>query len=404
MPHLIIEYSRNLEDDIEIKGLIDVVHSVARKSPLFEPAAIRTRALPVDNYKIADGDPSLSFIHLYVRIKPGRPPEKKMELAQAVHRAAKSFLQPVLDRRGLAFNVEVQDVADTSVRFRSYGDKPAGKTPDRAMKLPADASFVDFADDGSAVDTVRRTGGRGQNFLVEWLEFSGNGRAEIECDDEMFIVAAESELEISWQDGSTADLRPSTVAITPPGQGNLRGKKGGKAILIAPIRDDAAGDARNAGQYGERKAAVAPLAAPRRRKKAAGIVVIDADSIEPPADKPRLRMLRSASMSINWVRYEGPRDRRQLSPHSHADFEQGSLAVAGNFVHHLRVPWGSDSTHWQPDTHLEAHSPSLVVIPPGVEHTTEGVGDTGHLLIDVFAPARRDFIEKGWIANASDYE
>jgi 5-carboxymethyl-2-hydroxymuconate isomerase len=404
MPHLIIEYSRNLEDDIEIKDLIAVVHKTARKSPLFEPAAIRTRAVPVDSYMIADGDPSLAFIHLYVRIKPGRPPEKKMELARAVHQEAKRFLQPVLDRRGLAFNVEVQDVSDTSVRFRSYGDTPAGKTRGAARELPAHASFVDFAGDDSAKGPVARTRGRGQNFLVEWMAFSGSGSAEIDCDDEMFVIAAGSEMEISWQDGTSAKIPPSSVAITPPGKGKLLGLEGGKAILIAPIRNDGASDAENANQYRERKAAVGRLAAPKRRKKAAGIVVIDADSIEPPADKPRLRMLRSASMSINWVRYDGPRDRRQLSPHSHTDFEQGSLAVAGNFVHHLRVPWGSDSTDWQPDIHLEAHSPSLVVIPPGVVHTTEGVGETGHLLIDVFAPARRDFIEKGWIANASDYE
>lgn len=130
----------------------------------------------------------------------------------------------------------------------------------------------------------------------------------------------------------------------------------------------------------------------------------DMDTLQPPADNPRLKMLQSDAMSINWVRYEGPRDRRQLSPHAHADFSQGGLALEGDFVHHLRTPWGKNADDWREDVHLAAASPSLVVIPPTVEHTTEGTGDGWHLLIDLFNPPRTDFIAKGWMLNAGDYE
>lgn len=123
MPHLIIEYSRNLEEDCKIADLVGAVHKVARASDLFNPAAVRTRAIPVDDYLIADGDPSLAYIHLYVRIKPGRPPEKKMDFGRTVHQAVREFLAPTFRNRGIAFNVEVQDVAETSVRFRTYGDQ-----------------------------------------------------------------------------------------------------------------------------------------------------------------------------------------------------------------------------------------------------------------------------------------
>ena len=46
----------------------------------------------------------------------------------------------------------------------------------------------------------------------------------------------------------------------------------------------------------------------------------------------------------------------------------------------------------------------MLVIPGELVHTTEGVGSERHLLIDVFAPPRRDFIGKGWVANSKDYE
>jgi hypothetical protein len=45
----------------------------------------------------------------------------------------------------------------------------------------------------------------------------------------------------------------------------------------------------------------------------------------------------------------------------------------------------------------------MTIIPPKLVHTTEGVGPGPHLLIDIFAPPRRDFIAKGQVLNAVDY-
>jgi len=46
----------------------------------------------------------------------------------------------------------------------------------------------------------------------------------------------------------------------------------------------------------------------------------------------------------------------------------------------------------------------MITVPVLLVHTTEGVGPGRHLLIDVFSPPRHDFIDKGWVANAGDYE
>jgi len=108
-------------------------------------------------------------------------------------------------------------------------------------------------------------------------------------------------------------------------------------------------------------------------------------------------------MMVPYARFPEPRDETQLSPHSHADFEQGSIALEGEWLHHLRVPWTPDRRQWRPDEHLQVGSPSTLIIPAGIIHTSQGIAGEGMRLIDVFAPPRRDFSERGWVENAAEY-
>jgi hypothetical protein len=174
-------------------------------------------------------------------------------------------------------------------------------------------------------------------------------------------------------------------------------------ILLSPLRADAIeGGTLNAGDYpddGDEGM--------RAIGQATGIVrplqIIPVDDIVAPKDKPRLKIVRSENLSVSWIEYEGVRDRTQLSPHDHIDFEQGSLAIQGAFIHHLRVPWGPDATQWREDQHVGAAPTSLCVIPPRVIHTTEGEGEGKHVLLDIFAPIRDDFAAKGWVFNQAVY-
>ena len=117
------------------------------------------------------------------------------------------------------------------------------------------------------------------------------------------------------------------------------------------------------------------------------------------------RIFRCSTVMVNVLPEDDqPSDPTQLSPHHHDDFEQVSLPVHGDYVHHVRVPWTPDSSTWRDDKHPAlAHWRSWSSLPPLV-HTSASVEAMHHWLIDVFAPPRGDFSERpGWVRNADDY-
>jgi mannose-6-phosphate isomerase-like protein (cupin superfamily) len=244
---------------------------------------------------------------------------------------------------------------------------------------------------------------RGQNFLVDWVEAKGpSARFDVSSPDEsMILLPANGATLTAANEHVTAKTR--SVCILPPGTTTVTLPEGGHCIYLSTNRDDlVASEATNESAYAKPDPMVSAIGAHFKRTKGNGrIVVIDIDGIDAPAGQ--MKSLQSETMSINWIDRDKPRSRTALSPHSHDDFEQGSLAILGTFIHHLRVPWGANADHWRDDEHMDAPPRSLIIIPPGTLHTTEAVGDMHHLLIDVFAPPRRDFIAKGMITNAADY-
>ena len=270
-----------------------------------------------------------------------------------------------------------------------------------------DAELVRFFDHPPEVrGGTRHWLGRSQNAFIEWIEAEDGARAfDVTSGHELMVLALTTGAAI---DGAGQQVRASarSLCILPPGRFSIRPEGAGACTVFASTRSDLDGRrVLNQATYSRPDPRVAPGGAPYRRLAGADrIEVIALDGVAAPADNPRLKMFQSATLSINWVEYAGPRDRTTLSPHSHADFEQCSLAAAGDFVHHFRANWGRDANLWREDRHEQVPSPSVAVIPVHLVHTTEGVGAGRHLLIDVFSPPRRDFIAKGWVANSKDYE
>jgi 5-carboxymethyl-2-hydroxymuconate isomerase len=114
MPHLIIEYSKNLEDQIVMGDLARKVHEAALASGVFEVGAVRTRTEPREVYVIADGHPQNAFVALTVRIASGRSAETRKRLGQTIFDALCDHLAMVYETTPISISLEVQEIDPTA--------------------------------------------------------------------------------------------------------------------------------------------------------------------------------------------------------------------------------------------------------------------------------------------------
>jgi len=241
---------------------------------------------------------------------------------------------------------------------------------------------------------------RGQRFSVERVTGGAGMRTEFASATEIMVLLPSVGAAIS---GAAGEIPAHSIAIVAAGAHTLELAGAGEAYILATDRLDR-DDPVNAASYAEPDARVMEVGEPFRANRPLDPVrIYPITDIAIPPENGRLRFLQSETMSLNWVEYTGQRGRTALSPHSHADFEQASLAIEGDFIHHVRTPWGPNADLWREDDHVAAGKGTIMVIPPDIIHTTEGVGEGLHILVDIFAPPRRDFIARNWVHNAQDY-
>ena len=245
---------------------------------------------------------------------------------------------------------------------------------------------------------------RGANFVVAVSQVEAGAVLAREANpDEYFVFAHTGGARI--QAGSEqVDAAPETVTIVPPGASRVEATAAGTIVRVFSNRaSDLAQASVNQEIYADGAPEVAPLVPwpdPPAGFKLRHYVL--AEHVRPDSN---MRIFRSTNLMVNFLAKRlVPRDVHKLSPHTHADFEQASLAIQGTYAHHLRWPWTPDMDMWKEDEHVEIGSPSVTVIPAKVLHTSRNVSQGDCWLIDIFGPPRMDFSSKpGLVCNADEY-
>jgi hypothetical protein len=248
---------------------------------------------------------------------------------------------------------------------------------------------------------------RAANFVTVVSQVVEGAVLERENGDEYMVLLPPKTEAVIEADGQRVESKVNSLTIVPPGESRVTVRKAGTVVRVFSNKaSDLVVAAKNAAFYADGAPEVTPIAPWPDPVGGFRLRHYDLNAIASPDPSPlKMRVFRSTNLMINiFMPWNTRRDERKLSPHSHEDFEQMSLGLKGSFVHHLRYPWTPDKTRWRDDEHELYDSPSILVIPARVIHTTQDVGQGSTWLVDIFAPPRMDFSSKpGFVLNAAEY-
>lgn len=107
MPHLIVEYSANLEHELDLEALFAKVHRQLIGMQLFPTGGIRSRARRTDHYRFADGLGDYAGVHVELKLSATRTQTLREEIGQTVFSLLQAHFAPLQARRYLALSMEV---------------------------------------------------------------------------------------------------------------------------------------------------------------------------------------------------------------------------------------------------------------------------------------------------------
>jgi 5-carboxymethyl-2-hydroxymuconate isomerase len=122
MPHITLEYSDNLEFDVQ--SLLADLQGALTSTGAVDLKGIKSRAVCQTDYRIADGDERYAFVHAGLLVREGRPPEVKQAMVDNSMEALKRAFGSRFEGGYLSLSVDLKEMqAGTS---RTFHNIPAG--------------------------------------------------------------------------------------------------------------------------------------------------------------------------------------------------------------------------------------------------------------------------------------
>ncbi|MGY4691493.1 5-carboxymethyl-2-hydroxymuconate Delta-isomerase [Salibacterium sp. K-3] len=113
MPHFIVEYTDNLKADGDIRALLKKINEVLTAHPdLFPVGGVRSRAIELNDYVIADDTEDDAFVHAMLKIGGGRSKEDKTMISEKLFEVMETHFSDLFEKRYLALSLELQEFGE----------------------------------------------------------------------------------------------------------------------------------------------------------------------------------------------------------------------------------------------------------------------------------------------------
>ncbi|KVE32531.1 5-carboxymethyl-2-hydroxymuconate Delta-isomerase [Burkholderia sp. TSV86] len=113
MPHIIVEYTANIREAARIPVLLKMINdTLIAQDGVFPIGGIRSRAIELQDYCIADGAADDAFVHVTFKFGSGRDEATKKRACDALFDAIKAHFAQLYASRPLALSMEANEFSE----------------------------------------------------------------------------------------------------------------------------------------------------------------------------------------------------------------------------------------------------------------------------------------------------
>jgi 5-carboxymethyl-2-hydroxymuconate isomerase len=113
MPHLIVEYTANLKAEAYIPALLEKANRVLiDQGGVFPIGGIRSRAIELADWCMADGKDDYAFVHITLKIGAGREEAVKRKACDALFEMVKAHFAALYAKRYLALSMDLVELSE----------------------------------------------------------------------------------------------------------------------------------------------------------------------------------------------------------------------------------------------------------------------------------------------------
>ena len=110
MAHVIVEYTANIRADAAVPALLKTINdTLIAQRGVFPVGGIRSRAIELADFRMADGAADYAFVHVTFKIGAGRDAATKKRTCDALFEAIKGHFADLYAKRLLALSMELYE-------------------------------------------------------------------------------------------------------------------------------------------------------------------------------------------------------------------------------------------------------------------------------------------------------
>lgn len=117
MPHFYAECTDNIREQAELPALFAQINRCLAESGIFPLGGIRSRAIWLDTWQMADGKQDYAFVHMTLKIGSGRSLESRQQVGEMLFSLIQKHFASLMAQRYLALSFAMEEL-DPQLNFK----------------------------------------------------------------------------------------------------------------------------------------------------------------------------------------------------------------------------------------------------------------------------------------------